>query len=103
MTELINFSRASDFSDLELFRVLGGADDGIIDLEEFRTSLVSNPKLYVFGSKLTQLEVRNLFTRMTCSEFDHEISYSKYKNLIYEIQFDVKQHKNKFVTKLGNM
>jgi len=98
----MNFSRASDFSDLELFRSLGGADDGIIDLEEFTQALSSNPKLSLFGRKLSQLEVRNLFTRMCCSEFEHEISYNKYKNLVYDIQFDIKTHKNNFVSKMGH-
>lgn len=39
---------------------------------------------------------------MCCSEFDHEISYNKFKSLIYDLQFDIKDHKNRFVSKIGH-
>jgi len=72
--ELINYAKTIDLSEIQLFKALGGEDDGIVDLEEFRQALHKNPKLYPFGSKLNEIEIRNMFTRICCSEFDSEIS-----------------------------
>eukprot|EP00801_Mesodinium_rubrum_P000218 Mrub_00218.p1 GENE.Mrub_00218~~Mrub_00218.p1 ORF type:complete len:1348 (+),score=202.26 Mrub_00218:497-4045(+) len=103
LSELFKYAKNIDLSDLSLFKLLGGGDDGYIDCDEFKECLTTNPKMYPFGSRLTQLEIRNLFTRMCCSEFDTNISYNKFKVLIYDLNNDVKGYKNKFVNRVGEM
>jgi len=74
LVELFRHAKTQDLSDLNLFKLLGGADDGMIDSDEFKEAMTSSPQMYSFGSKLTQLEIRNLFSRMCCSQYDSEIS-----------------------------